>query len=273
VKKKVVLLVALAAIIIAIVAYNFVHSSRLGILKLSGNIEATEVRLAFQVPGRITELLTDEGHLVKKGDVVARIDKSELTAIRDQAAALLKEAQSESQRAAKDLARTTNLSQNDAISAQERDAVANAAAVASAKLVAAGEALKQAEIRLQYGELTSTLNGFVIAKSAEAGEVVQIGQPVFSAADLHSVWLTAYVSETDLGRVKLGQAADVSIDTFGGKTYKGQVTFISEQAEFTPKQIQTAEERVKLVYRIKITLSNPDLELKPGMPADAVIKE
>jgi HlyD family secretion protein len=272
VKKLIVpLIVAAAATLFYL--YHLEHGAGSAAIKLSGNIEATEVRLSFQVPGRITELLTDEGHLITTGQVVARLDKSELAAIRDQAAALLAQAESEAQRASKDLERVTSLSQHEAVSAQERDALTDAAGVATARLSAARYALDQAQIRLQYAGLTSTLDGFVLAKSAEVGEVVQPGLPVFSAADLRSVWLTAYVSETDLGRVKLGQAADVSIDAFPGKTWTGRVTFISEQAEFTPKQIQTVEERVKLVYRVKITLANPDMELKPGMPADALLKD
>jgi HlyD family secretion protein len=85
--------------------------------------------------------------------------------------------------------------------------------------------------------------------------------------------LTAYINERDLGRVKLGQHADVTTDTYPGKKYKGEVSFISSEAEFTPKTIQTTEERVKLVYRIKVRVDNTSLELKPGMPADAYISK
>jgi HlyD family secretion protein len=94
--------------------------------------------------------------------------------------------------------------------------------------------------------------------------VVTIGQ-------LDPVWLRAYIGETDLGRVKLGQAADVTIDSYPGKVFRGSVTFIAQDAEFTPKNVQTEKERVKLVYRIKIAIPNPAQELKPGMPADAQI--
>jgi len=266
------LVVAAAAVAWALV-YYMVKNSGSGELKLSGNIEATEVRLAFQVGGRITELLTDEGNMVKKGEVVAHIDKEELSAIREQAAASQKQAESENQLALIELKRAEELWKSNAIPKQEYDIAVSTAGVASAKVTAARHALDQAQIRLQYADLICTLDGFVLVKSAEAGEVVQMGEAVFTAADLGDVWLTAYVNETDMGRVKLGQTADVSIDSFPDKVYKGHVTFISEQAEFTPKQIQTTEERVKLVYRIKITLSNPDLELKPGMPADAVLQE
>ena len=84
--------------------------------------------------------------------------------------------------------------------------------------------------------------------------------------------MKTYVPETQLGRVHLGQDADVVSDTFSGKSYPGTVTFISPEAEFTPKNVQTREERVKLVYRIKVTLDNPRQELKPGMPVDVVLR-
>lgn len=110
-------------------------------------------------------------------------------------------------------------------------------------------------------------------KNADVGEVLQAGSPVFTVVDLNDIWLTAYVNETDLGRVKLNQPVDVRTDTYPDKTYKGHISFISQEAEFTPKHIQTTEERIKLVYRIKIDLANSCLELKPGMPADGYIIE
>jgi len=102
---------------------------------------------------------------------------------------------------------------------------------------------------------------------------VQAGSTIFTVADLRDIWLTAYINETDLGRVKLNQPAEVKTDTYPNKAYKGRISFIAQESEFTPKQIQTTEERVKLVYRIKITVENTNLELKPGMPADGYILE
>lgn len=105
----------------------------------------------------------------------------------------------------------------------------------------------------------------------EAGEYVVPGVPVVTIGNLAEVWLRAYVNETDLGRVKLGQRVCVRTDTYPGKAYAGDLSFIASAAEFTPKNVQTTEERVKLVYRIKIDIPNPGFELKPGMPADADI--
>ena len=145
--------------------------------------------------------------------------------------------------------------------------------VAQAKLLEAQHALELAVIRLNYADLNSPIDGFITVKSADVGEVLQAGSPVFTVVDPNDIWLTAYVDETELGRVRLDQPVDVKIDTYPNKIYKGRISFISEEAEFTPKQIQTTEERAKLVYRIKVDIANVNLELKPGMPADGYIIE
>jgi len=125
--------------------------------------------------------------------------------------------------------------------------------------------------RLGWADLASPLNGYIIVKSSLQGEVVQEGAPVFTAVDLNDVWVTAYVNEKDLGKIKLNQKAYISVDGLPGKKFDGRISFISQQTEFTPKYIQTTEERVKYVYRIKVRADNTTLDLKPGMPADAYI--
>jgi len=142
---------------------------------------------------------------------------------------------------------------------------------ARARLKMAEEALAQARTRLGYTVLVAPLDGMVLSENVEPGEYVAAGTPVVTIGRLDPLWLRAYIAETDLGRVKLGQTARVTTDTYPGREYRGTVTFIAQDAEFTPKNVQTEQERVKLVYRIKITLPNPNHELKPGMPADAVI--
>ncbi|HXH51336.1 MAG TPA: efflux RND transporter periplasmic adaptor subunit [Terriglobia bacterium] len=142
---------------------------------------------------------------------------------------------------------------------------------ARARLEQARHSLALAETRLGYATLASPMPGVVLSKSVEPGEFVSAGTPVVTVADLENIWLRAYVNETDLGRVKLGQHVRVTTDTYPGKTYEGRVSFISSQAEFTPKSVQTEKVRVKLVYRTKIDIRNPNMELKPGMPADAEI--
>lgn len=140
-----------------------------------------------------------------------------------------------------------------------------------ARLREAEAALALASERLGYATLTAPVAGTVLSKNVEPGEQVATGTPVITIGELDSVWMRAFIPETDLGRIKLGQQARVTTDTWPGRVYDGTVTFISSEAEFTPKNVQTSKERVKLVYRIKITLPNPHRELKPGMPADAEI--
>ena len=127
------------------------------------------------------------------------------------------------------------------------------------------------ETLLKNAEVTAPMDGVVLVKSAEPGEVLAAGTTVVTLGNLAKPWLRAYINEQDLGRVKLGTAVKVTTDSFPGKTYSGRVSFIASDAEFTPKQIQTQEERVKLVYRIKIDVDNPAGELKSNMPADAEI--
>jgi HlyD family secretion protein len=131
--------------------------------------------------------------------------------------------------------------------------------------------LKLIETQLSYTILYSPLSGVVLVKSGEIGEVVNPGTPILTLADIENVWLKAYIPEADLSRVKWGQEVSVTTDLKPQKVYNGKISFISSQAEFTPKQIQTEKERVTLVYRIKIDIPNPEKELKPGMPADGKI--
>lgn len=117
----------------------------------------------------------------------------------------------------------------------------------------------------------SPVDGVVLVEAADVGEVLAAGTTIVTIGDIDHPWLRAYINETDLGRVKLGAGAKITTDSYPGKEYEGRVSFIASEAEFTPKQIQTQEERVKLVYRIKIEVENPQHELKSNMPADAVI--
>jgi len=144
---------------------------------------------------------------------------------------------------------------------------------ARARLREAEALLDLAKTRLGYADLVSPAAGFVLSKNIEPGEQVAAGTPVITVGLLDDTWVRAYISETDLGRVKLGQQATVTTDTYPGKKYPGTVSFISQEAEFTPRSVQTEKERVKLVYRIKVVIPNRERELKPGMPADVEIQE
>ena len=130
-------------------------------------------------------------------------------------------------------------------------------------------ALAAAEAQLGYTVLASPQAGVVLRKHVEPGEMIAAGTPAVTIADLGKIWLKIYIPEPRLGRVRLGQTAEITTDSFRGKVYPGKITFINSEAEFTPKNVQTQEERVKLVFAVKISVDNPNQELKPGMPADA----
>ena len=153
------------------------------------------------------------------------------------------------------------------ISAAQKEVEAAAAAAQGAQA-----AFAQMQIQLEYTKLKAPGPGIVTSRSVEPGEVVAPGEEALTIADLSRVDLKIFVDETEIGKVKPGQKADVVIDTFPGRTFAGTVTFISPEGEFTPKIIQTKKERVKLVYLVKISIPNPHLELKSGMPADARLR-
>ena len=356
-------------------------------IKVSGNVELTEVNIAFKVPGKLVELPIEEGMPVQKGMLLGRLDQVQLHKQRDrdtaglevaqtqltqlqtaieyqksslaaelelreaelrqsqarldellagsrkqeieQATAAVAEARAQNVQAQKDWERAQVLYQNDDITASQHDQY-------RARLDATSAALKQSEDRLalvvegprkeqiesaraqvergraalKLAEATrldikrreqeletrraeiarahaqiaiidaqlddaivrSPIDGVVLVKSAEVGEIIAPGTIIATVGDLDRPWVRAYINETEIGRVKLEQKAKVTCDSCAGKTYWGRVSFISSEAEFTPKQIQTTEERVKLVYRIKIDLPNPEHVFKSNMPADAEIQ-
>lgn len=144
--------------------------------------------------------------------------------------------------------------------------------LAHANIHTAEENLKLSQIVLGYTVLRAPFSGVIQVRQAELGEVMVPGTPVVTLSDLDHVWLRAYINETDIGKVRYNQPATVTTDTYPGKTYKGRVSFISSNAEFTPKSVETHAERVTLVYRIRIDIYNPTHELVPGMPADAKLQ-
>jgi len=387
-KKRIFIILAVLAVAVAgVYAYRGANKAPENRIVVSGNIELTEVNIAFKTAGRLIERTVDEGDSVKKGQIIARLDRDQLVAQRDRevaglesaesqlaqaktalewekatlaadieqragdlasnearlaelkngarpqekldAQAAVDSAQSEVERSKKDWDRAQVLHRDDDISTAQFDQYRNrwetaAAALNSSKerqnLVLAGPraevinaqqamvermrgALKMAqanalEMKRREQELTtrdaeiarsrasiamidsqiadtiaaSPVDGVVLVKSADPGEILAAGTTVVTIGDIEHPWLRGYIDETDLGRVKLGSLVHVTTDSFKkGKSYTGHVSFISSEAEFTPKQIQTQTERVKLVYRIKIELDNSSRELKSNMPADGEI--
>ena len=142
---------------------------------------------------------------------------------------------------------------------------------ARARLAQAQAGVDLARTRLEDTSLAAPFGAVVLAHHLEPGEVAAAGAPVVTVADLARVWVRVYLNETDLGRIRHGQAVEVRTDTYPDKPYSGTVSFIAAEAEFTPRAVQTHQERVKLVYRLKVDVANPAGELKPGMPADVLI--
>src|SRR4030042_2229125 len=130
---------------------------------------------------------------------------------------------------------------------------------------------EQINAAIDNAVIASPIYGIVLEKSLEVGEIAFPGTPVLTVADLKDTWIRIYISELKLKQVKLGQKAVITIDS-SDKKYIGTVVSISNKAEFTPKTIQTKDERVKLMFAVKISVPNPDMALKPGMPADAYIE-
>jgi len=223
----------------------------------SGTIECTQVQVAPQVAGPILKLPPQEGDSIKKGALVAQVDPRNYELKKDEAQAALRAAEL-------DLKRITQVFEKKTATQKQMDDAQAAYDLATARFGLAEKALADCTI-------TAPLDGVVTLRSREEGEYVNPGMPIVTLSRLDEVWLSVYVPEDRLHRVKLGQTARVKLDG-NPKLHEGKVTFISPEAEFTPKNVQTPDERAKLVYRVKITLPNPDGIFKPGMPADGYLE-
>lgn len=293
------------------------------IIVLSGTVDAHQIDLSFQAPGRIRRLSTDEGHPVGAGEVVAELDPIdlELAAARARAqaesarkvlavlragsrpqevraaVAALAQAQADKRFADGEVTRTTELVERKFVSPEQLDRMRSTADMAGARFDQAREALSltregprkedveraladvaaaeaachSAEQQLSYVRLASPAAGVISVRLAEAGQVVSAGQPVFQLAQMQRPWVRAYLAEQDLARVRLGQDVAVRVDGVPGRTFKGRLSFISPQAEFTPKTVETKALRVDLVYRVTVDVDDADGALKIGMPADVAL--
>jgi HlyD family secretion protein len=227
-------------------------------VRASGTIEATEVDVAAQTTGQVRELRVDEGSSVQSGETLALLDSVAAKATVSQAQANLDLSEAQARR-------VVALFTAGNATREERDG-------SDARLAQAQATLVLARRMLDNCRVISPLSGTVTSKAVEVGDLATPGAVIVSVSKLDTVKLTIYVSETELPRVKLGAEAEVRIDGGVQKVYPGKVTYISPTAEFTPKNIQTREDRVKLVFGVKIQIPNPDGALKPGLPADATIK-
>jgi HlyD family secretion protein len=147
----------------------------------------------------------------------------------------------------------------------------DAVTAARAQVTQAEAAITLARARLAEAAIEAPIDGIVLRKNLETGETANPGVPIVTLLDPRDIWLRAYVPETDIGRVRVGQPATISVDAYPGRAFPGVISEIASEAEYTPRNVQTKKERVNLVFRVKISAKNPDGVLKPGMPADAVL--
>jgi HlyD family secretion protein len=143
-------------------------------------------------------------------------------------------------------------------------------AAARARVSSLDARIAQFQQQVSDAAITSPTDGILTSRVAEPGEQLQVGSPICVITKLSEAWLTVYVTDVDLARIRIGQDATVTTD--GGQARKGRITYIASKAEFTPKNVQTRDERVKLVYRVKVGLDNADGFFKPGMPAEAAFQ-
>jgi HlyD family secretion protein len=328
--KKTVLLIAL------VLASACHRSSSANEGRVSGYVEATEVRVAAEVGGRLLEVKVAEGDRVTAGDVVARIDTADVElAIRraeaeraqaqaqlallragsrqedirqasaqlESAQADVRAAQAELEAASADLERFEGLLRVNAGSVKQRDDAKTRRDVAQARVRAAQERAKGASdarervrsgarpqeidaararvaaVEAQVASLQKNasdaivkapVGGIVTSRLLDTGEMAAPHAPIVVVTDLDHAWANIYVDERMVPQLKIGQAATIVTDA--GQRLPGTITFISPEAEFTPRNVQTAEERSKLVYRIKVTADNKAGVLKPGMPVEADVR-
>lgn len=287
-------------------------------IELFGNVEIRRTNLGFRVPGRLEEILFEEGDFVERGEVIATLDPkpyrenlAAAQAIHDRASAgmeqmengprpqeikqaraqlaesraNLKLREADMQRAEK-LLPTKAISQGDydtyAATRDEAEAKVKQAeetlslleegyrkeeiAIARAQLAEAKANLDQAKTSLEDTSLRCPNDGIILTRVEEPGAVVQAGQTVVTLSLKDAVWVYVYVPEPDLGRVFPGMRAEIHTDTNRGKPYPGQVGYISPEAEFTPKNVETPKLRTDLVYRLRIIADSPDEGLRQGMP-------
>ncbi len=229
-----------------------------------GNVDIRDVSLGFRVSGRIAAVLCEEGDRIGKGQVVAVLDKKPFL---DEVAlytALLREAEVARNKAEKPFLRRAALTKIGAISAEERDDAEAARDEAQARFASAEARLAQANTNLSDTEILAPDEGIILTRIREPGAVLAAGEPVCVLALDSPVWVRSYIDEPNLGRVFPGQKATILTDS--GREYEGQIGFISPQAEFTPKTVETAQLRTDLVYRLRVIVDNPDKGLRQGMP-------
>jgi len=285
-KKQIFLIVVILIIIAAVLVLLFTGERKTAITG-SGMIEVEEVDISARINGRIEKLTAAEGDLVEKGDTLGVIEHRELLARRRKALTglnvaklSLEEIRLKKKDFKKDLERIRELYAVGDVAKKELEnyelqyrLLKMNEEKAKENIEGVSADLELIKTQLENAFITSPISGVVLARNFEEGEAVFVGARIFRIGDLNRAWLKIYLPETEIGKISLGSEAEVHVDAYPDEVYKGRVTWISREAEFTPKNIQTKEERADLVFAVKITIPNPEQKLLPGMPADAEILE
>ncbi len=252
-------------------ALHFIFSGKPKVLVIYGNVDIRNVNLGFRVPGRIESVLKDEGDRVTQGELLARLDQStfrDALAVRaadaEVKAAALKNAEIT-------LKRDDTMVSGGGISRQTYDNDVSARDQAAANLDLAKAQMASAQTDLDDTEIHSPSDGVVMTRAQEPGSIVQTNNTVLSVSLDRPVWVRAYIPETELGNVHPGQEVEVFTDTQPDRAYHGKIGYISPEAEFTPKSVETTQLRTSLVYRLRIVIDDSDPRLRQGMPCTVKI--
>jgi HlyD family secretion protein len=238
----------------------------------TGTIEMKEILIGTKTAGRVVKLRIQEGQTVKSGDLMAELDHEEIDAQLTAARANLEVMNANLDAAQTDLKRTQQLYQAQLISQAQYDQAVTRATVleAQAKQAAANIALLKTQLKNVMIYAPGT--GVVSEKLVEVGELVTPGSSLFTILDNTKPWVRIYLPLVNVEKVFLNQKAYLQMDAYPDRKFHGRVSFISQEAEFTPKDFQTKEERVKQVYAVKIELDNTSGLLKAGMPVDVALE-
>lgn len=240
-------------------------------LTLYGNIEIRQVTLSFQVPGKILTMPKEEGDSVKKGEIIAEIDDSDYKSSLDKASALVKQTAAINKDANSKYTKNAPLCKQNVLAQQNFDTLLRDKDKAEADYQAAVASEKLAENQLKYTKIYAPNDGIVTTRIQEPGAFVTAGQGIYTICKNKPMWVRAYVNEPNLGNIKYGMKVKIFTDTFDPKTqklreYEGQIGYISPVAEFTPKTVQSTDQRANLVYKIRVYIDNVDDFLRQGMP-------
>lgn len=267
----------------------------------SGTLEATVVDVAPLIEGRVLEVRADEGDTLSRGDTLIVLDTDVIELERERAAAkrgtvraqhaqarvLLKLAERRRGLAETTLSRTEALVEQGSATRQQLDEATTQRDVAGDEVASARDQLAVLEAldkelvaalaiydrQIKEGVVTAPIDGTVLVKNLEKGEIAAPGTPGLRLADLSSLELRVYLEAPDLDRVELGRSLNVVVDAMPGETIEGTVSWISSVAEFTPKNVQTRNARAQLVYAVKLRVPNPERRLHVGMPAEVVLTD